>query len=981
MKRWGLVALLCLAAALPGRAIAKSPPFELDMLETRDLRVLYTPGDAYLAPYAVQTFENSMDFQRRAFDYTPWERTTVVLTDFSDYGDAGTSVSPHDQVTVYIAPDDLTLETSPGSERMFMTANHELVHVATMDGWNQRDERWRDFFNGKPRATDEHPETILYNYLTVPRSNVPRWYLEGIAVFMETWMSGGIGRAQGAYDEMVFRAMVRDHAHFYSPLGLVSKGTAVDFQTMTNAYLYGTRFISYLALHYSPQMVIDWYRRGKDSKAYYADQFEQVFHVPLDRAWNDWIAWEHSFQEKNLEKVREFPLTKARRLTGRALGNVSQLYFDAQNDSLIGAFQYPGVLAYVGVLSLKDGSIRHLADIKGPMAYRVASTAYDPASKTFFYTADNQELRDLMEVDVRNGRSRMLLKDARIGDLAFDTADRSLWGLRHLNGYVTLVRIPYPYKDWTQVHTWPYGDDPFSLAVSKDGSMLSMSVATIDGHKMLRIFKTADLLAGTVEPFAHFDFGQATPEGFVFTADGRYLYGSSYYTGISNVYRYDIATKKIDAVSNAETGFFRPVPLADGKLVALEYTGQGFVPVMIDPAPLQDLSAITFLGTRIADQHPVVKAWGVGSPDKVPLKSTITGKGKYRPSHQIRPQTRYPVVEGYRGGVALGWHFDFTDALNLYKLGVTAAVSRGGQGGAGERLHLTVDYQGMNWYAHYWHNHADFYDLFGPVETSLKGDALMGGYKRALVFDSPRQMDLDVGAAYYTGLATLPGSQNVAAQVNDIFAAHTSLMYKNRRASLGGLDREKGLSWNVDATAYVAGGKTVPQLRGGFQFGFLLPLPHTSLWSYTSAGVSGGQRSSALANFYFGGFHNNYVDNQDPKQYRGYDSFPGFEIDEISGHTFVKQMVELNLTPLRFAEVGTPGFYLKWLRPALFAGTLVTDPNHAAYRHTVRDLGVQIDIDISVLNHLPMTLSAGYARGFNGPDGDSDEWMLSLKIL
>ena len=37
-------------------------------------------------------------------------------------------------------------------------------------------------------------------------------------------MAGGYGRAQGAYDEMVFRAMVRDNAHFYSPLGLEAEG-------------------------------------------------------------------------------------------------------------------------------------------------------------------------------------------------------------------------------------------------------------------------------------------------------------------------------------------------------------------------------------------------------------------------------------------------------------------------------------------------------------------------------------------------------------------------------------------------------------------------------------------------------------------------------------------------------------------------------------------------------------------------------------
>ena len=44
--------------------------------------------------------------------------------------------------------------------------NHELVHVANLDAWNQQDKKWRRFFfSGKPRQTDKHPETIIYNYL------------------------------------------------------------------------------------------------------------------------------------------------------------------------------------------------------------------------------------------------------------------------------------------------------------------------------------------------------------------------------------------------------------------------------------------------------------------------------------------------------------------------------------------------------------------------------------------------------------------------------------------------------------------------------------------------------------------------------------------------------------------------------------------------------------------------------------------------
>ena len=73
----------------------------------------------------------------------------------------------------------------------------------------------------------------------------------------------------------------------------------------------------------------------------------------------------------------------------------------------------------------------------------------------------------------------------------------------------------------------------------------------------------------------------------MFSRDGRYLYGSSYYTGVSNIFRYEVATGDVEAVSNAESGFFRPVPLADGRLLVLTYTSDGFVPATIDPRPLR----------------------------------------------------------------------------------------------------------------------------------------------------------------------------------------------------------------------------------------------------------------------------------------------------------------------------------------------------------------------------------------------------------
>ena len=212
------------------------------------------------------------------------------------------------------------------------------------------------------------------------------------------------------------------------------------------------------------------------------------------------------------------------------------------------------------MISLKDGSVRKLATLKGPALYRVSSLAYDPEADIVYFTADNNALRDLMQVDVRTGETRQLLQDARIGDMAFNTADKSIWGVRHLNGLSTLVRISPNHDGFNQVLTLPYGRDMFDLDISPDGTLLSATVSEINGDSRLEVYRIADLLDGKVAPIATLTLGQSIPEGGAFSPDGKYVYATAYYTGVSNVYRLDIATGKFDAVSNATTGFFRPIP-------------------------------------------------------------------------------------------------------------------------------------------------------------------------------------------------------------------------------------------------------------------------------------------------------------------------------------------------------------------------------------------------------------------------------------
>ena len=962
--------------SLPSNASA-----QLAVLDVPSLRLVYLdPSETYLVPHAARTALNSLAFQEKLFDFRPKDPVILLLTDISDTGNAGATVVPRDVVTVEIAPLNFSFETIAGNERMNILMNHELVHIATMDQAAGADRVFRKLFGGKVLPVPEHPESILYFLLTVPRVASPRWYHEGIAVFVDTWMSGGLGRAQSGYDEMVFRSMVRDGTRFYDPLGLVSEKIQSDFQTQVNSYLYGTRFMVWLARRYSPEQVIEWVSRKPGSRPYYAAQFRHVFGTSLEQAWAQWESDERSFQQHNLEAIRKFPVTPYRDITTRALGSVSRAFYDSSTKKIYAAFNYPGVVAHVGAIG-EGGRIDKLVDIKGPTLYTVTSLAWNPVDRTLFYTRDNAALRDLMRLDAATGRQQRLMKDARIGDLAFNRADRSLWGIRHLNGICTLVRLESPYREWKQIVTWPYGTVMYDLDISPDGSKLSASFGEISGKQEVRVFDLASLTGPDAAPIAKFDFGTAVPNGFTFSPDGRALYGSSYYTGVSNIFRFDLATRKWDIVSNAETGFFRPVPLEDGGLIVFRYSGAGFVPTRIDPKPLEDVGAISFLGQQLAEEHPIVKDWVVGSPADVPFDSMPKRDGKYRLAGGLRRESFYPVFQGYKDTGAIGMRFNFSDPLQFNRANVVLSYSPSTSLPSSERIHMKAEYERFDWRGRVELNAADFYDLFGPTKISRRGFVLALAKKQTLIFDQPHRMELDVGGRFGANLDRLPQFQNVAIDVNRLLTLHATLTDSDLRSSLGHVDDETGHKWVLAAEGDEVDGTFVPRFLGEIHKGLFVPAGHSSVWFRGAAGFSPHDRSNPFANFYFGAFGNNWVDRGDEKRYRDVYSFPGAALNEIPAHTFVKSTIEWNLPPWRFRRAGTPGFYASWARPALFVGNIAANPDAASVRRVVTDTGAQVDFRFGLLSTLDMTVSVGGAMAFERGRPPRREAMLSVKIL
>ena len=129
-----------------------------------------------------------------------------------------------------------------------------------------------------------------------------------------------------------------------------------------------------------------------------------------------------------------------------------------------------------------------------------------------------------------------------------------------------------------------FGHDMFDLDISPDGLNLSASVTNLNGNQFLYIYELNSFNPFDKENIKYkevFEFDVSSPQSFKYSEDGSYLLGSSYYSGVSNIFKVDANSLELEILTNAITGYFRPIPIDDEKIFTFKYTSNGFVPTYV----------------------------------------------------------------------------------------------------------------------------------------------------------------------------------------------------------------------------------------------------------------------------------------------------------------------------------------------------------------------------------------------------------------
>ncbi len=948
--------------------------------ESEHFQIIYRDAHAHLVNHLLASAENSFKTLVKLFNYKPTEKIIINTYDVSDYGFGATTTIPQNYIRLEIEPLEPGYEIVTYNERLQWLLSHELVHIVVNDMETKFESAIRSI-TGKVTPDKNQPITVPFSLLTNNNRYTPRWYQEALAVFIETWLSGGYGRTLGSFDEMYFRTMVYTNQKFPTELELeqINSHTSIFLENLF--YLYGTRFISFIVEKYGTDKLFEWINlNSTEILSGYDSKFEKVYRLSIDEAWEDFIVNEKEFQKKNIEIVEKYPLTKLRHITTEAFGWITQPYFDQKTNSLYFGYHRSGKLAEIHNFNLSTLKSTFVTTLKSPSMIQVASLAYDEDYKLIFYTTNNNLLyRDVWLYDLNDGSNDCIFRDSRVGQLTISPVKHELWGIQHLSGKSILVKSKYPYTELKSLAIFDVGDEFFQLSINKSGNLLAATLHRSDGSQSIIISDVSQLENG--KPFYYKTISSSgSPENPSWSSDGKFVYWNAYTNGVSNIYKYNLETEELTALTNTVVGLFHPLEISPDSILAMEFSVDGFTPVVFYNEKAERLPAINYFGQKIIEKYPEVLNWNLKSASEVIDKKSFGPEENYSSFKNLTIKTFIPVISGFQSRKVLGFYTQINDPLLFHDLVIEAGISPFKETTHDIKYHLRAKYSfKQKFIASIEYNAPDFYDLFNKRKRGMLGAKYTIGFSDYFIYDNPVKVKHNTELAFYNGIKFINDNLTEVRQP-DFAVLKSEIDYRDMRKTIGSIDWESGdwlrftvLGYGSDPKAPKYSG----QIFGEWDNYSLFFVEHNVFHFKLTAGYHFKNEELPETKFFFGGFGNREIENEPVKQFEKMFRFPGVPIYSIISDQFFKVMFENAFPPIRIPDVAIGSTELKNINLSVFSQGLLTDTPET---NKWIDLGVQINIMFEHWYNLESTVSAGIAKAW-WKNGNDTEWFISWKLL
>ena len=645
-----VIAALAITAGLavtPRLARAGDPTRVYRTLESEHFVVYYYEPLVEVAQRAALVAEHAHRTLVPALDHEPAGKTILVIVDDTDGANGFANTLPRNAITIFATGPNGFTELDDHEDWLYGLIAHEYTHILHLDT-----------IEGLPTVYNK-----IFGKTWSPNQILPRWVIEGIAVYEESKHGAG-GRNRGTRFDQYLR--IAERAGEDLRLDEIS-GAPRRYPRGNAAYVYGSHFLRYIFDRFGGDTLRQMSHLGGSWPVPFAinRQIAKVTGEPYADLYGEWKGYLRDRYSQQEQAAARRGLVLGRPLTHTAEVN-HFAHYSADGRELVwqqsDGYHQPWIRAIpVGGTAEQARNVVQI-DAMGPFDLLAdGSLVFEQGG---WLTRREYSFQELMRWDATTKQTVRLTHGRRAREPAVSPDGRRIAFSKNLHS-TSVLAVMAAAPDAPDSVVWQGGahDEAYQPCWSPDGQQIVFSPWRDGGYRDIAI---VELASGAVTEVTHDRAIDTAPS---YSADGRTIYFDSDRTGISNIYAYDVESRQTWQVTNVVGGAFRAHASPDGRRLAFDAAaakgGYDLFEIPLDRA--------TWLPARaFIDARPEARVI-------LPTDAPVSAPRPYRALETLAPQTWTLATQLTADHPSLTVTTAGSDAVGIhsYQLSVGTALDNG----------------------------------------------------------------------------------------------------------------------------------------------------------------------------------------------------------------------------------------------------------------------------------------------------------------
>jgi dipeptidyl aminopeptidase/acylaminoacyl peptidase len=383
------------------------------------------------------------------------EKTTFVISDFTDRPNGSATVFPYPLITIYPV---IPLPNSPIGETddsLYEILAHEYTHILNLHP-----------VHGGMRAL-----SWVFGSIVRPNGYLPRWYTEGLAVFTESYFTPRGGRLRSQNFEGMARAISLDKQWNKYPIDTLNDFEP-DWLGGRRAYLLGGALLHELATTHGTETI-------DELNQTYSRRIPYFINGPVDdKTQKDYAELLATTYKKLQSRTDEQVQTLSSSTVSQGAPLKEQGFFNSRpaaspDGSYLAMIVRDHNVPTALHLRKRNAQSSFLQSEPVQIAFGVdiSDIAWSPDSQKIAYNSVENfkrfyEYSDIRVYDVKSKKTSRLTAGARAGDLTFSASGDAIYFVQNTPGSKRLARLNLAQKSITTIYTpLNIGTNLYSLVI------------------------------------------------------------------------------------------------------------------------------------------------------------------------------------------------------------------------------------------------------------------------------------------------------------------------------------------------------------------------------------------------------------------------------------------------------------------------------------------------------------------------------------